>query len=180
MKVYGENRGIVPLIASFGTRCRWVVSFTLRLFYAPDRTPIILGQWSQVSAAKQVKTALFRVVIQHVVVIPYRRSGTMYRSHLPSVKNPLTLEMETLISLFAWVLTSLYLNFPGNTRKCPQLFFRMQPVYVTIGRNGTECSVNPLFQSNETEHSKVFDNHPGNLSNVISYRDLTHIYYPLQ
>jgi len=37
--------------------------------------------WFQASAEKYMRTALFRAVIQRVVVIPYWRIGTAYRSH---------------------------------------------------------------------------------------------------
>jgi len=38
--------------------------------------------WYQASAAKYMRTALFWVIMQRVVVIPYRCFGTTYRSHL--------------------------------------------------------------------------------------------------
>jgi len=36
----------------------------------------------QASAAKQMRTALLWTITQRVVIIPYRRFGTTYRSHL--------------------------------------------------------------------------------------------------
>ena len=38
--------------------------------------------WYQASATKQMRTALFWVIMQWVVVISYRHFGTAYRSHL--------------------------------------------------------------------------------------------------
>ena len=36
----------------------------------------------QPSAARYMRTPLFRIITQHIVVIPYRRFGTTYRSRL--------------------------------------------------------------------------------------------------
>jgi hypothetical protein len=43
--------------------------------------------WFQASAAKYMKTALFWVITQRVVVISYRRFGTTYWSHLQGSKS---------------------------------------------------------------------------------------------
>ena len=41
----------------------------------------------QVSVAKEVRTAFFWVIMQRMVVIPYRRFGTINRSHLQGSRN---------------------------------------------------------------------------------------------
>ena len=41
--------------------------------------------WFHASAAQQMRTALFWVITQRVVVISYRRFGTIYRTHLQGV-----------------------------------------------------------------------------------------------
>jgi len=35
-----------------------------------------------------LKSAIFWIITQRIVVIPYRRFGTIYRSHLPGSRNP--------------------------------------------------------------------------------------------
>jgi hypothetical protein len=39
MKAYCESGGIAPRILDLGTRCRWVVSFTIRLLYPQGKSP---------------------------------------------------------------------------------------------------------------------------------------------
>ena len=53
-------------------------------------------EWFQAAAAKQRRTAVFCVITQRVVVIPYRRFGTTYRSHLQWSKFPLSLDLLML------------------------------------------------------------------------------------
>jgi hypothetical protein len=46
MRTYWENGGIAPRILDFGTRWRWVVSFTSRPLYPQGKNPskdIIVG-----------------------------------------------------------------------------------------------------------------------------------------
>jgi len=51
---------------------------------AQDQAVFILIKyyaWFQASAAKQLRTALFWVAMQRIVVISYQCFGTTYRSH---------------------------------------------------------------------------------------------------
>ena len=44
--------------------------------------------WFQASAAKQMRSALYWDITQGIVVIHYRRFGTIYLSHLQGSRNP--------------------------------------------------------------------------------------------
>jgi hypothetical protein len=56
------------------------------------RHSLCLGQGAVAGSSthgnKHSRTGLFWIITQRVVVIPYRRFGTTYRSHLRGVKNP--------------------------------------------------------------------------------------------
>jgi len=67
--------------------------FSSNLFHS--RRPGIITQkmfifvWFQASAATKIRTTVFCAVTQHVVVRPYRRFGTTYRSRNVGKKLPL-------------------------------------------------------------------------------------------
>jgi hypothetical protein len=51
--------------------------------------------WVQTSAAKWMRTAIFRVITQPLVVISYRRFGTTYRSHLQGSLTSMGISLQT-------------------------------------------------------------------------------------
>jgi hypothetical protein len=84
--------------------------------FATKMTRVI--EWSQASAAKWMRTALFWVITQLVVVISYRRFGTTYRSHLQGLR----IEKKTRkIGAIGYTETS-ELNYHYLPRNDPEYF----------------------------------------------------------
>jgi hypothetical protein len=74
----------VTLTAGYHNRGWWWISF-----YKTEITwKTITDPWFQASAAMLMRSALFWDITQRRVVIPYRRLGTTYRSHLQGSRSP--------------------------------------------------------------------------------------------
>jgi hypothetical protein len=58
------------------------------IVYMISFQPSLTLVWFEASAAKQMRTALFRATTQRVVVIFCRRFGTAYQFHISSSRNP--------------------------------------------------------------------------------------------
>ena len=71
--------------------------------------------WFRASAPRQTRTALFWAITQIVMVIPYRRFGTTYRSHLQGSRVQETLKMGKV----SWPEKSVR-NYQYSLRKSPE------------------------------------------------------------
>ena len=87
---------------------------------AGTNSVVICVLWYRTSAAKYKRTALFWVFTQRVMVIPYRRFGTTYRSHLEGSR----IQEEACLSIntgsirggqFLTQLSSFIISFVSST-----------------------------------------------------------------
>ena len=77
----------------------------VELFYEDrhtDRRTYIDEARLQASATNKMRSALFWDVMQHMMVIPYRRFGTTYQSHLQGSR-PFLLLLQLFVFVNLWI-----------------------------------------------------------------------------
>jgi len=83
---HGWEPTIAAYLTTFNTIHISQINFFLQVYewnygkFSPVQSD--MNALFQASATKQMRTALLWAIMQRVVVIPYRRFGTTYRSHL--------------------------------------------------------------------------------------------------
>jgi len=112
--------------------------------------------WFQTSSTKQMRSALLWVVMQRIVVNPYRRFGTTYRSHFQRSRNLgfLDLRIRTNMLVYRKRLVCLqpnnkmgrtWPNFPNHTTKHTVQLKMVISYWATMMGERKYCSSWPLF-----------------------------------